>query len=1142
MNPNKLLRVLGYNNLSIILMQERRHWLMKTSANNQIQDKDTGDIYQGRVDNTGTDIVIESKKLPYKYDYTNDIKFALPHAEDILDIYISALPHSSTVNGLMYTRILSTRYEYGYDDERQVALYGNYKLRFENAHECIIPFAASKSSDEVYAGKWIKTTTPPKLLINNTTTNQYDIVRELNFTGATNTVWYYPLEESLQPFDVTKTGTTYELSAVDNDRYIGDPLFWFTCDQTFIGSNITFDSSNIGANDTQIMYISNEGDKPPFNAKIYVGVDGNNDATPDGDSVSNYKIFVYPKNGTFDNTSADFNKPLSNNIVFKNMDTTDTYTITLGCNPNDVITMCNDSETWEYIDGLSYGISMDYFEVNNYETGSGSPLVAMLNVAFDPQVPFVKDTKEYGYAGMRFNAGNPASDTATRYPYNLNKWSGLPEWLNDESVVDTLVQEHGIVYAMHNTKTTTPENPETIQGSGLIFDPGKVPDPNNPNPNDEKGRVYVLSNDDTEYRNNADPNNPYIKPARTAARICDIPTSAVMLEGAHGLSTTQVVDRKYVRTETSYLNTDKEKLYNELATRWVKPSHLSRSGNPVYEEMGLDNRFIFESVEELEDVDMYNFNDFRVMENLNPLVDVSEVLVAEPLVNRGSGYGEGEEGLCIVGGCSFTYTVRSVDDHGAVLTLDITPDEHVSQIPLMNFDFPNNEPGINTSVYGTSPLEGDGEGLRFSFTFSDEYYQSILPYKGEFFTDLFALVREHDGLYMYTFEIDQNSLETPNVGVWTKGMRISEFEVTSTNKLEGGIATQESFINSIIPKNTSLPVTKRLNNSTPTQLNVMQTANNVTIIDTDHTPVVQTLAETPDDEDLTDNIVDICKFYCDGIKEANAVRRTADSVIETIKNMNLLRYDSYIIWRWKGDGVTFEFGVVSRGFNNYFTTDTTTKLPTNKLHCDNYVHFNPSTTLVWNVPGVGPMIWVYDPNSTKSEEYRIDPETMNLEVIRKDMTYADIDIRLGDSNEVIKVVDDNGNYLWNIMTNNPQNIPYTPTSEDPLYQNPEMTNMNDIVIGTNISLTPEIHKMKGNWKLVFPRVSSYMLSNDITQTKYVPKKMEVIKNRDIHITDTSRVYDEAGNDVSAKTLIIEENADALTMKVYNSKTSKWDQV
>ena len=199
MNPDKLLRLLGYNNLSIILMQERRHWLMKTDRNKQIQDKITGDIFQGRLDNTGSDVVIESKKLPYRYDYTSEIKFNLTPANEVMDITLSALPYSATVNGLMYTRITSISYQYDLEQ------YSNYKIRFTNAEEVIIPFSASSSSKEVYAGKWLRTTTPPTMLLYDPTSQShtYSITRILNFSSnVTNPVWYYPLEESLQPFEI----------------------------------------------------------------------------------------------------------------------------------------------------------------------------------------------------------------------------------------------------------------------------------------------------------------------------------------------------------------------------------------------------------------------------------------------------------------------------------------------------------------------------------------------------------------------------------------------------------------------------------------------------------------------------------------------------------------------------------------------------------------------------------------------------------------------------------------------------------------------------------------------------------------------------------------------------------------------------
>lgn len=1139
MNPNKLLRVLGYNNLSIILMQERRHWLMKTSANNQIQDKYTGNIYQGRVDNTGSDIIIESKKLPYKYDYTADIKFGLIHADDVLDIYLSALPHSASVNGLMYTRITSTRYEY--DDDK----FGNYKIKFENAEECIIPFATSGSSSDVYAGKWLRTTTPPKMMVMNSVTRRFDITRVLTFDNSvTNPVWYYPLEESLQPFEIVDhTGNTYELAGVDDDKFIGDPLFWFTCDQSNVGSNITFDSSNRGSNDTQIIFIANEGTSTPYNAKLYVGIDGVNDATPDGSALSNYTIKVSPKSGEFSNSSADFSKPLSNIIIFDNTSTSTPYNITLGCNDNDKIFMCNDSENWTYVDSTTYEISMDYFEINNLHDHPDNALTAFLSVSFDPAVPFVQETKEYGYAGMRFYAGNPAADTVERYPYNLNKWGGLPDWLSGEILGANPVQEHGIVYAMHNSRTSDPEDPETSQGSGLIFDPGLVPTPGSSDNSESIGRVYVLSNDDTEYHNNADNESElfYPKPARTAARICDIPTSAVQLTGAKGLSSTQVVDRKYVRTQTSYSVDDKDKLYNSLSSKWVKPSHLSSSAIPVYEELGLTNRFIFESYDELTRVDMYEQNDFRVIMNLNPMVDVSQVSLGL-VSNSGEGYAENNTGLCIVGGSSFTYTVLSVDENGGVLTLSLTPDEHVTEIPLMNFDFEENVPNVYTSYYGTSRIDGNGKGLKFSFRIDSDHLDSILPYKGEFFRDLFALVRENDGLFIYTYEIDTTSEMVPKPGHWVKGMKISEFEITSTDKQSGGIATQESFINSIIPNLETLPVTHASDNENMTSLKVMQTANCITVIDTDHTPVIP---KNVSDDNIPSNVVDLCKFYCDGISQTVADDKTPTGVIDALTRHNKLRYDSYVIWRW-ADAVDpsnkiFEYGIISRGFNNYFTTDIKTKLPTNQLNCDNFVHFNPSTTIVWTVPGVGPMIWVYDPLSTIKETYRIDSETMDLEVIRNTYTYANIDVRNSNTNEVIKIVED-GKYLWNIMSNNPQNVPFTPESTDPLYQNPPMTQFTEVVVGASVSSTSPLHQLSGNWKLAFPKISSYRLSDDVTETHFIPKKLEVIKGRNINVQNTTKVFDEYGNDVSTKTLLIEEGSDSTRMKIYNSNMSRWDDV
>lgn len=1133
MIPKKLFWMLGYNNLSIILEQERRHWLMKTDNKKQIQDTLTGDIFQGQLDNIGSDIIIESQKLPYKYDYTSDVVFGLVNVDKILKITNSAFPHSAMVNGLMFARIISTNYPYASGGSLE---YNHYKIRFDNAETCIIPFGASTSSEEVYADKWIRTTTPPVIMVFDNTTGRYSITRDMIFSDTvTNPVWYYPLTETLQPFDVTDLGGgSYELAAVNDDGYIGYPLFWFTCDQTNVGSNLTFENNKNSRNE-QIFFISNEGNATPFNAKIYTGVDGSYDATPDGSETLNYTIKCSCKSGSsFTNTSDDFLKALDPTSItlVNNSEQTETV-IPFICTDNDKITMSSIAP-WEYVNETTYQIDMSYFDQNCINGDRvNTPLVSIFDVKFDENVPFVKESTDVGIAGVRMGSANLVSDVYERYPYNLNKWEGLPVWMND--LEDGTVPEHLVMYAFHQPPSYDPEDPETMQGAGLILDPGKHQ--TDGSDVDSTGRVYVLSNDDIEYHNNA--KETYPKPARTAARICDIPTSVMQLAGTTNLSPDPIVDKKYVRTEANFSEDDKDRLYNTLATRWVRPTALTKNGNAVWEELGFPNRFAFEGLVTLEAVDMYDHNNFRITENLNPMVDVSKISVRQ-IENGGNGYAVGDRGVCVVGGFSFSYEVTEIDGEettGPVTAIDLLPDSRATSINLANFDLDEGTGGIS-DPYGTSPTSGEGRGLKISFRIDYDYYQSILPYKGEFFNDLFALVRERDGLYVYSYIINSTSTSTPKPGKWTKGMLLSEYELTSTKKSTGGVATQESYINSILPSVRDLPISMKSNGVDPTTIVTLQTASFINIIDKTVTPV---MPDRSSDDDIENNVVDMCKLYCDGFLEDYADDKTVNSVKEKLKELNALRFDSYVLWRWDDPNNTrnkkFMYGVVSRSFNNFFTTDTITMLPTNKLRCDNFVHTNGNTTIVWNVPGVGVMMWVYDPTYRKKENYYIDPETMDLHITRENITYEDIDIREVDGVETPNIVED-GRYMFNIMTNNPCIVDDSTTY--PIYQQPDMTQFNDLLVGKNASDTSEEHMPCGNWRLVFPRVNSYTLRNDATGTQWIPQKMQVIKGRSI--SDIGSVYDSDGNDVSAKSVIIDEESDGLHLKMFNSNRKSWDEV
>ena len=178
-------------------------------------------------------------------------------------------------------------------------------------------------------------------------------------------------------------------------------------------------------------------------------------------------------------------------------------------------------------------------------------------------------------------------------------------------------------------------------------------------------------------------------------------------------------------------------------------------------------------------------------------------------------------------------------------------------------------------------------------------------------------------------------------------------------------------------------------------------------------------------------------------------------------------------------------------------------------------------------------LWVYDPNYTKKEDYYINPETMDLHVHRSEMTYADIDIRQPNG-EIINVVE-GGVYKFNIITNNPMIVPHDPS---PIYQQPDIQNI--ITVDTAEEFVPENKKPKGNWRLVFPRVESYRLTNDQTGTEWIPMKMQVIKGRGI--TDIGNVLDADGNNVSMKSLIVVDTVDGEKLSIYNSTRENFERI
>lgn len=1131
MIPNKIMKFMGYNNLALVLEQERKHWLLKTDKQKQLQDKKTGDIFQGQIDNLGSDIIIKSEKMPIKNDIVQSINYMDTNVDKILNIDYSAFTYSSQVDGLMMARIISTSFPYQYGNE---TLYKHYKLRLKNCSEVYIPFGGSIASSDVFAIKWLKTTTPPCLVMMGND-GSYSIEHQIGFNSSvTNATFYYPLTETLQPLDISNvSGTIYETdTSVSDDGYIGYPIYWFTCDQSKTLTNITFENNN-DDNNNPILYIGNEGNNSMYNSKLYFGISGLPDSTVTDPTA--YSITIASKTtDAFKNKSSDFDVELSNAITISSGNKS--YSISVSCDVAYKLNMIPNIG-FTYVDANTYTISDLTSFIDNNPNISLNPLCGFLNMNIDNTVKPLNETTDIGFAGINLSSANIGSDRYTRYPYSLNEWDGLPDWFNDADVdSDSLIPQHMAIYAINNTDTYIPEIPDSRQVAALLFDPGKIKTTDEDEfSNDERGRIYVISNDTIDYENNLKATYP--KPARTVARICDVPTSVMQLSNISNIAPTSIVDKKYVRSQASYTDDEKYKVEN-VHDCWVVPTMLDYAGNAITTYEKQDNNYVFNSLEYLNAVDFRLYNNLRTHENVNSYVDTSKVELAS-IYTRGAGYVVNDIGTVVVGGFAFHYMVSEIDSVGGVVDLVLSANE--DSINLSNFDLEGNS-GV-TEPYGTSPVTGSGTGLRFKMIIRE--YDDIKPYYGGIYTDLKALVKTSNGLYLYSYNVP-SSMEY-KTGMWINESIISEFEQTTTELgVNNKIKARDALMNCIVPSVRKVPCTVPDVHSAPTTLTAMVTSSFINIIDKDHTPFNIPDPVTQEEIDLID--VDMCCLYCEGIKSASVSvnNKTPSGVLNVLKSIkNELRYDSFIFYKFNDpsdeSNTVFTYGIIHRGFNNYLSTDASTTLPTNNLSNKVFVHSNEATTVVWDTALVGPMMWLYDPLGHKKEDYVLDPDSRDLRINRTDLTWATVKIKTPDDQNEISLVDKNNVLLYNIMTNN-QNmlsniLSGKATSINSMYDFYAPTQLQ---AGNSIDSLPSYLQPLGNWRLCYPRLESFTLENVTTGRKFTPTKMRIIKGA--NIDSVTNIKDDNGNIVNTKCLVVNESSAGVTMSVYNAETGKWNNL
>ena len=1087
---------LGCAGLSMIMEQDRRHWLLKTDRLKQIEDSTTGSTFQGQIENAGSEIYLETEKLPTLHISLADTSFTEENVKDVFDIGQSSLPFSYETNVMGILRLLSTQYQYNETTKK------NFKIQFTYNNIVHVPTRVSSTSNDVVALTFLKSARVHLLLPD--ANDQFTIQIPVQFSDLTHVAFYFPLDD-FRPFDVDDIGNdTYVSELISDDNLIGYPAIWFTCDELSTGPVFKFTANNM-------MHYGNPTESK-YQVKVYTALSA--DDMYSGYDIDTYTIMAFPTDGyEFTNTAADFNIPLSLTRLTGYTTATSPSTIFqfhITSENNNVLTMDNISNGWVFVDATAlvdahYELALTDVD-NTSNVTNKQPLIPLFDLALDQSVPFGHMTKDIGAAGIVLTS----ESISGQYPFDLNQWNGLPEWINAS-------KERLVAYAVHNTPDSVDDDPMSKQTAGLLFDPGTpVTTSSDELDYNEIGRVYVLSNDDAEYHNNDAIEFP--KPERTVARICDVPTSVMQLSNLHGIAPTPIVDPKYVRSEASFTEDDESRIYNDpMKVRWVRPTSLNHEGLPVCGETG--NQYVFQSPEDLNSVDLINYNDFREYTNLNQSVPVTDISVAA-ITNPGTFYSVNDVGTIVIGGYALTYIVDGVAD-GAVTSVRVEPDDPTNTINLANFDMTQGSSGL-TQPYGTSPLTGEGTGLKIQFLIAN--YTDLLPTRGNVYDGLFAFVQESDGLWLYAYNTSTHR--------WVQITLISAYETSDTTT---NVSLRDAYINSITPSVRKFPVSCKEPGKN-TDLKVLTTASFVNVIDDTKTPVTVPTGYNDDIENRT--VIDINKFVCTQIKTGVSVVKTFSGIVQAIKQIGDGRFDSYLIWRWKSESPTnlaFEYGYVHRSFNNLQSTDSTTFLPKNELRYDKFVHTNASTTISWNLPLIGPMIWTYNPRSFTHESYDVNASTHDLYVVRTPSTWENVEIYNTSTHQKIDLYDTDGNLLWNIAHNTTEG---TGAIQTPIYSQPEFTlNPTFMSVGKPVSEIPAYLQPKGAWELVFPRIQSFKFKNDVTDSTYTPIRLNVI--RGTSITDTTEVIDQYGEPINSKVMIIDDTSTTTTLKVYNPDTGMW---
>lgn len=209
-----------------------------------------GSQYNGTVENFGSELLLEARKI-----LLDKPSLANIFVENTFDFYFD----------IQYSDLIDT-----YDQQnmlcavlkKDVLLSNNeYRIRFDNVDFINIPRAQSWSDPSVYKDPYIKTTTPPTLIITDSNGNVDEVPLILSDTSDINTTYYFRLytdmknfyDETYDDIVVNKTLTTKPI----DDSLNGIPFVWMCIDSFNLLPDINFENNTFY--DSQFLTIGTNG-------------------------------------------------------------------------------------------------------------------------------------------------------------------------------------------------------------------------------------------------------------------------------------------------------------------------------------------------------------------------------------------------------------------------------------------------------------------------------------------------------------------------------------------------------------------------------------------------------------------------------------------------------------------------------------------------------------------------------------------------------------------------------------------------------------------------------------------------------------------------------------------------------------------